>query len=68
MTIHFFIKYHTSYGETLFISGNHAAIGEGDIAKAFPMTYYNDSFWQAELEFPSQSSKGEKLNKTISYR
>ncbi len=69
MTIHFFIKYHTSFGETLFITGDHALLGGGELQKALPMTYYNDAFWHAIVEFPSPKRTGKKYAaRKISYQ
>lgn len=59
MTIHFFIKYHTSFGETLFITGDHAFPGNGGMEKVVQMTYYNETFWHAVIEFPKPKGKDE---------
>ncbi len=61
MTIHFFLKYHTSYGETLFITGDDALFGESDPKNALPMTYYDDAFWHAIVEFPTTNFEGKKM-------
>ena len=68
MIIHFFIKYHTSYGETLLISGDHPALGDGDIAKAATMSYYNDAFWHAVIELPSTAGQAEEPESKVTYR
>ena len=69
MTIHFFIKYRTSFGESLFITGDHALVGDGDLQKALPMAWFNDAFWHAIVEFPIPKVEGKKLTpEKISYR
>ncbi len=69
MTIHFFIKYHTSFGETLFITGDHPLLGGCELQKALPMTYYDDAFWHAIVEFPTPKAVGKKKSSgKISYR
>lgn len=50
MLIQFYIRFHTQYGQTLFISGNKTALGFDELDKAMPMRYLNDEFWYAELE------------------
>ena len=69
MTIHFFIKYRTSFGETLFISGDHALLGGGGLQKALPMKYYNDAFWHVIVEFPTTKFTGKKpVSEKVSYQ
>ncbi|MEO6684038.1 MAG: 4-alpha-glucanotransferase [Ginsengibacter sp.] len=68
MTIHFFIKYHTSFGESLFITGNHTLLGNGELAGAVEMTYYNDEFWHAIIEFPGSKTQDQKTSEKLIYR
>ena len=48
-TIFFHIVFNTTYGQNLFITGNHEIFGNGDVTKAIPMHYLNDGIWTAEL-------------------
>lgn len=50
MRIVFYLRYHTSFGQSLFISGNLDVLGNDDNAKAFPLTYADDQFWSASIE------------------
>lgn len=50
MLLHFYLRYHTSFGQQLFISGNTEELGNGDFDKALPMEYLNDEFWQGSVE------------------
>ncbi|MGH2566048.1 MAG: carbohydrate-binding module family 20 domain-containing protein, partial [Ginsengibacter sp.] len=52
MTIHFYLRYHTHPGQSLFISGNNDFLGNNDTAKAVGLSYYNDDYWYLKVEFP----------------
>lgn len=53
MIVHFYIRFHTQYGQSLLLSGNHPLLGEGDLSRALPMQYLNEQFWQASIELKS---------------
>ena len=50
--ISFHLKYQTTYGQTLFVYGNHPLLGGGEMANAVPMVYLNDSYWVLHINFP----------------
>ncbi len=50
MTIHFYLRFHTHFGQTLLVSGDIDALGNDKIADAFPLTYYNHEFWHGSIE------------------
>ncbi len=50
MIVNFYLRYFTSFGETLSVSGNHAALGNDDVNKAIPLKYFNNEFWLAEVD------------------
>ena len=50
MRLQFYLRYTTSFGQSLWISGNSEAFGNDDPAKALPMEYLNEEFWQAVVE------------------
>ena len=50
MKLHFYVRFHTEVGQSLNISGNIEELGNGNPAKALPMTWLNNDFWQATLE------------------
>ena len=52
MTIHFYLRYHTHVGQSLFISGNNDFLGNNDTASAVQMSYYNNDYWHLKLELP----------------
>lgn len=50
MTLIFHINYHTRWGESLFITGNIPALGNGDPEKAVEMALTGPDTWRLELE------------------
>ena len=62
MTINFYLKYHTEFGQILFISGNNQYLGDNDSAKAVRLTWFNYDFWHISLQLP------EDFDDTIHYK
>ena len=50
MRLQFYLRFHTQYGQSLFITGNCEQLGNGDMAQALPMKYLSDEFWTATIE------------------
>ena len=50
LKIEFYLRFYTRPGQSLYISGNTAALGGADPSKAVPMQYLNGEFWHAQLE------------------
>lgn len=46
----FNVDYRTSWGEALYITGNIPALGNGDLARALPMSLHDTETWQADIE------------------
>ena len=46
----FRIKYHTRFGQNLFILGNHSLLGNDDIEKAIPLKYINEEWWELVID------------------
>src|SRR5256885_17171219 len=57
MRVHFYLRFHTEFGQSLCISGNTDELGNNEISGALLMTYLNDDFWTATNEV-----KSKKLN------
>jgi len=53
MTIHFYLRYHTEFGQVLCISGNNDFLGNNDPANAVNLSYYDDDYWHVKIEFPA---------------
>src|SRR5689334_1012877 len=63
MRLTFQLRFHTHPGQSLLLSGNHPILGNEDPAKAIPLSYLNDEFWQVTLILPT----GTAPNTSISY-
>lgn len=63
MKLHFYLKYHTEFGQSLWISGNIKELGNGDPQLALPMEYLNNEFWQAVLHLKRKNIEGPVLYK-----
>ncbi len=63
MTIHFYLRYHTNFGQTLFVSGDIEALGNNKPPEAFPLSYLNDEFWYGTIQI-----SGNKDQDAINYK
>jgi 4-alpha-glucanotransferase len=50
MTIHFYLRFSTSYGQRIYVSGNNDLLGNDDLDKAFAIEYLNNEFWHGTLK------------------
>jgi len=48
----FHLKYQTTYGQSIWIYGNHPFLGGGESHNAIPLVYLNDTYWVLHLNFP----------------
>lgn len=55
MTLHFYLRFHSTYGQNFYISGNIPELGNNDPAKAIPLHYLNDEFWHALVDIPEKT-------------
>ncbi|MFN3300516.1 MAG: 4-alpha-glucanotransferase, partial [Sediminibacterium sp.] len=55
--LHFQLRYHTEFGQNLFLTGNHVLLGNGDIANAIPMQYLNEQAWTVSIDWEDNNSK-----------
>jgi 4-alpha-glucanotransferase len=46
------LRYHTRFGQTLFLCGDHKWFGGGQQEDALPLRYVNEEFWEAALDLP----------------
>jgi len=51
VTLTFQLRYHTQPGQSLWLSGNHALLGDEDAACAVPMEYLDGEFWRVSFAF-----------------
>ncbi|MEQ1799516.1 MAG: 4-alpha-glucanotransferase [Lacibacter sp.] len=50
MKIQFYLRFFTKYGQSLFITGNCAQLGNNDLPSVIAMQYLTDEFWTATIE------------------
>ena len=55
LRIRFQLRYRTSFGQTLFITGNHPQLGKGSADQALAMKYFNEESWYAEIDIDTAS-------------
>lgn len=48
----FKLRFHTNAGQSLWLTGNHPILGDGQPDHALPLHYLNEEFWQGVLELP----------------
>ncbi len=46
------LLYHTHFGQTLFLCGDHEWLGGGQPERALPLRYVNEEFWELALDLP----------------
>ena len=63
MLVHFYIRYSTGFGQTIFVTGNVPVLGNDDLAAAFPLQYLNDQLWHGYIEIDPQT-----INSAIQYK
>lgn len=63
MKFQFYLRFHTRFGQRLWISGNIDELGNDDPNQALPMNYLNEEFWSATVNFKKKGSP-----KKISYK
>jgi len=53
MTINFYLRYYTVFGQELFISGNNKYLGDNVPSGAIRLSWFNEDFWHLSLELPN---------------
>jgi 4-alpha-glucanotransferase len=46
------VRYHSRFGQSLWLTGNHPLPGGGELEKAVPLEYLNGEFWQTSIALP----------------
>lgn len=49
MNLQFYLRFHTEFGQSLWISGNSEELGMDDPEKAVAMAYLNEGFWHVAI-------------------
>jgi len=60
LKLSFHLKYQTTYGQSIWIYGNHPLLGGGAADKAIPLVYLNETYWVLHLNF-SKTDHEEKI-------
>ena len=61
--ITFKLRFFTKPGQHLFISGNHAILGNDELENAVPLSYIDNQFWEATVEVKNPAN----INQEIRY-
>jgi 4-alpha-glucanotransferase len=56
MNITIRLRYHTRFGQALFLCGDHPWLGGGRQERALPLRYVNEEFWEVALDLPDTPS------------
>ncbi len=59
----FQIRFHTHFGQELFVVGDHPLLGNNLLENAVPLNYFNEDYWFLELDL----SPKDIINKEITY-
>ncbi len=55
MKLTFRLRFHTEYGQSLFLTSDHELFGNGMVEKAVPLHYLNEESWTVTLELPGRA-------------
>jgi 4-alpha-glucanotransferase len=55
MKLTFRLRYHTQYGQTLRLTGNHEMFGNGTVEKAVPLHYRDAESWQTTIQLDQEA-------------
>ena len=50
ITLHFYLRYKSNYGQTFFVSGDIPELGQSDPTKAVAINYLNDELWHGSVD------------------
>jgi len=52
MRIVFQLRFHTQYGQSLLVTGNHEIFGNENLEQAIPLEFVNEELWRATVVMP----------------
>ncbi len=56
MTVCFYLRYQTKFGQSLFVSGDIDVLGNDKAENAFALSYFNNDFWMGKIKIlPNQN-------------
>ncbi|OQP56476.1 4-alpha-glucanotransferase [Niastella populi] len=62
MTIHFYLRFYTRPGESLYVTGNTDELGNNNIEHAFPLTWLNNDLWTGTITINDPQTDAIKYN------
>lgn len=54
----FQLQFHTTFGQDIFMTGDHPLLGNNDPAQAVPLQFLNEKYWSASILFTSSDITG----------
>jgi len=57
MKLDFYLRFYTHPGQSIYLTGNLAELGDGDVTAALPMAYVNGEFWHLSLTVGTMPSE-----------
>lgn len=55
MVLTFQVRFHTNFGQSIALTGNHELFGNGDLKHAVPLQYVDEEFWRATVVIPDST-------------
>lgn len=53
MKITFLLKFHTHFGQKIFITGDNKFFGDNKVSDAIELYYFNEEFWKVDIKLPA---------------
>ena len=57
MQVTFKIHFYTQWGQQMAVSGDVDALGNGQLDRAFILTYTQDGYWEGQIELPDNTEQ-----------
>lgn len=58
MILHFYLRYSSKFGETIFVTGDIPPLGNDDLTKSLALNYLNDQLWHGSIEIDAKGMVG----------
>lgn len=55
MTLHFYLRFSSTYGQRFYVTGNLPELGNGNLKDAVAMYYLNDEYWHLTIDVPEKT-------------
>ncbi len=54
------LRFRTTFGQSLHVTGDHPLFGAGDANRAVPLQYLDDVFWQVRISIPDHTPRPDR--------